>query len=127
MSLVPRCVRCDAPIDAYGRNGGSTLCGTCLAEEGGNRALTHAELQNMSWGDRAYRAILMFCERRPAFTIEQVKAIAYARGLPKPPAEGAWGPITKRAEKSGHIKSDGYIKSRNPSQHGKPVVLWRVQ
>ena len=99
-----------------------------LAIEGGQRALDHAQrVSNMTWEERAYRAILWFMERRPVFTVEQVKEAAYSRGLPRPPAEGAWGPIIKKIQREGRIENDGYVASKNPSQHGKPVVLWRVQ
>jgi hypothetical protein len=101
--------------------------GRRLADDGGRRALTHAELQTMSWGDRAYRALLHFMERRPVFTIEQVKDYAYGKGLPKPPAPGAWGPVTKRAIRAGRLTFERFTESANATQHGKPVKVWRVK
>jgi hypothetical protein len=103
------------------------ITGQQLAEEGGRRALAHAELHNMAWGDRAYRALLFLRRGRTEFTVEQVKPEAYARGLPVPPAEGAWGPITKRLVREGRIEFSRYMDSRNPSQHGKPVKVWRIK
>jgi tRNA(Ile2) C34 agmatinyltransferase TiaS len=31
--MVPRCPRCDARVDPYGREGGNSLCRKCRAEE----------------------------------------------------------------------------------------------
>lgn len=101
--------------------------GRQLADEGGRRALSHAERENMTWGERAYRAILYCAERHPFITIEEVKAFAYSRGLPRPPAEGAWGPVTKRAIKADVITFERYCDSKNASQHGKPIKVWRVK
>lgn len=32
MTMIPRCSRCDAPIDPYGRDGGHAWCRACLDE-----------------------------------------------------------------------------------------------
>lgn len=32
MSMILRCVQCDAKIDSYGRDGGMPLCRRCLDE-----------------------------------------------------------------------------------------------
>jgi hypothetical protein len=53
--------------------------------------------------------------------------VAYRRGLPQPPAPGAWGPIVKRLVREGRIEFVRFEESRNPSQHGKPVKVWRVK
>lgn len=105
-----------------------TATGQQLAEHGGQQALDHAQrVSNMTWAERATWAILYFMERRPVFTIEQVKDFAYAKGLPKPPADGAWGPVVKKLANSKRLKSDGVVRSTHPSQHGKWVTVWRVQ
>ena len=102
--------------------------GRRLADEGGQRALSHADVQNMSWGQRAERALRIYChtQKGKVITIEKFRPWAYSRGLPEPPAPGAFGPIVKAAARNGLIKDEGFQPSDNATQHGKPVKLWRV-
>lgn len=101
--------------------------GQQLAEEGGHRALDHAERVEDDWGNRAYAALVAYSRFASMLTIEQVKEEAYNHGLPEPPAPGAWGPVTKRAKKEGLIEFLRFNTSANATQHGKPVILWRVK
>jgi hypothetical protein len=43
MSMIPRCSRCDAKLDPYGRDGGHAWCLECLAEHRELLALRDAD------------------------------------------------------------------------------------
>jgi hypothetical protein len=100
-----------------------------LAVEGMERAVAHANRVEPRWSDRAYSFLLSFITRfdPPWLTIEQVKFWSYRNGLPQPPSPGSWGSVTRRAKAEGHIVFDKYEPSQNASQHGKPVIVWRVK
>jgi predicted amidophosphoribosyltransferase len=55
MSMIPRCSRCDAKLDPYGRDGGHAWCLECLAEHRELLALRDAECgpDPLPWRDVA--------------------------------------------------------------------------
>ena len=95
-----------------------------LAEEGIRKSVEHAEDVVPEWRERAFDWVQKYAQWHRSLTIEDVKALAYERGLERPPAEGAWGAITIRARKAGIIRFDTYRESANASQHMKPVRVW---
>ncbi len=100
--------------------------GRDLAEEGMARAEDHAERVEPKWGAQAYDRFTAYCANGGYVTVEAIKAWAYDTGLPKPPAEGAWGAVTRRAVRDGVIVFHEFTESQNASQHMKPVRVWRV-
>lgn len=99
--------------------------GEQLAKQGMLRSTTHADAESPGWSSFAFDALLRYAETHQFFTIEQLKDWAYFNGLPVPPAPGAWGGIARRGIKEKIIIFDSYRESRNPSQHMKPVRVWR--
>lgn len=98
-----------------------------LALDGMERSTAHAERVCPSWTSAAFKAILEYAANcNEPFMIEDVRKVAYDAGLPRPPAEGAWGTPTKRAAAQGIIQFVGYEKSANATQHGKPCKVWRA-
>lgn len=101
------------------------MSGEQLALDGMACAEAHANRVHYNWSAEAERHIIAYAmAAKGPFSIEQVRRIAYATGLDRPPAEGAWGAPTKRLVKRGVIEFAGYQTSANASQHCKPVKLW---
>ena len=99
--------------------------GAQMAEQGIFRSAKHAETSSPGWANFAFDALLKYARTHQSFTIEQLKDWAYFNGLATPPAPGSWGSVTRRAIKAKVIVFDCYRESKNPSQHAKPVRVWR--
>lgn len=101
--------------------------GRQLAEQGIRQSVEHADAVEPTWSERAFKILWTYALTHVTFTVEEVKDHAYANGLPRPPAEGAWGSPTRRAIKQGIIRFDSYRESKNASRHNCPVKVWRSQ
>lgn len=106
--------------------------GRDLAEVGAQRALDHADRNEIDWSGRAWGLLLDYVRRlriRDAdkrFMAEEVREWAQGQGLPKPPDPRAWGALFSRARRAGWITSAGYTESKNKQAHCRPTQLWRV-
>lgn len=98
------------------------------ADDGIQRAVTHADAVEPSWSDRALNALLWYAsatgggERPGPFLIEDMRACAYLAGLPPPPDGRAWGAVVQRAARAGHIVQVGFERAK--SSNCSPKCLW---
>jgi hypothetical protein len=95
-----------------------------LTDKGIEQAKEHAEQVHPGWSDRALEYFRLYATLHPSFMTEDVRAYAYADGFDMPPAEGAWGGVSRAAKKAGYVSARGKTESKNPSQHGKYMTLW---
>jgi hypothetical protein len=56
---------------------------------------------------------------------EDIRARAYAAGLPKPPSERAWGAVMTAARQAGLIEFARFGLVRNAKAHRTPAAIWR--
>lgn len=91
------------------------------------RVVANADEREPGWPDRAYAALLRFCEQeRNPFIIEEAREWAEARGFITPPHDHrAWGAIVQRAARAGVVLKDGYAPAR--SSNLSPKVRWRAR
>ena len=99
-----------------------------LAQEGIDRAVSHADRVIEHWSDLAYEFFLLSILNRPGkqFRTEQPINHAESHNIPKPPDNRAWGAVIQRGAKAGFIKKVGYEPGTNPTAHGRPVTVWEV-
>ena len=97
-----------------------------LARAGANLALDHANDMRLGWGDDADDQLSAFLRTYPnrEFLAEEVREFAYARGLPKPPNERAWGGVMMRAKAYGLIRWAGTKAVKNRKAHAANAALW---
>lgn len=99
-----------------------------LRDEGIQRSLTAAERRAEGWAEWAYSALVRYCQAAHLLTAEEVREWAHrVLDLPEPPDPRAWGGIFQRAVRAGIVVRDGYRPHRDPSRHGAPSMVWRVQ
>ena len=91
--------------------------------QGMEAAIAHAESVQEGWKEAAYYFILVFPNKE--FRNEEIRKFAYAKGLPQPPAERAWGGVIVRAARAGMIEKIGIEHSQNPEAHQAMVGKWR--
>ena len=95
------------------------------ADQAMARALDHADQVRPGWSNDALRLWRDYARTHPSFRTEDVRAHAQAHGFPPPPDERAWGMIARRAKAGRLVANDGYVTSRRPVAHARPVTLWR--
>lgn len=101
------------------------------ADQGIERAASHAERVLPGWCDRAAEAVrqaLLRTRLDDTFTIEQLRgAIATADllPLPDPPDARAWGHVTRRAVKLGYVERLPGQYRAAVSSNGSPKPLYR--
>jgi hypothetical protein len=85
-----------------------------------------AKHAGQKWQDDATRHAEQFLKsvRTRPFMAEDLRAFAYAQGLPKPPSERAWGAVTMRLHRAGRIFAQGTAKVRNPKAHRANATSW---
>lgn len=67
------------------------------AEQGIESSAEHANKVESEWTGQALGMLCAIGAEMPDFTVEEVREIAEARGLPDPPDKRAWGAVTRRA------------------------------
>lgn len=94
---------------------------------GMQRAADRADRVNDGWTETAYANLVMLCRagdlREPKLG-EDIRELAYARGLPTPSDGRAWGAVFLRARKSGLMVRAGYGNAK--SSHLSPKPLWKA-
>lgn len=98
--------------------------GKQVAEQGAFSTFV-ASGSDPKWAMFAFDALVQYAQNHELFATEDLKAWAYLKGLVEPPAPGAWGPVTMRAKKEKIIEFSHMRPSKAPTQHGKPVRVWR--
>lgn len=94
-------------------------------EDGIKRALLSAEAVIPGWGDSALAMLRRFIAYHSGpFMTEDVRAFAYANGLPHPQRDKAWGGVIRRAFKSGLINKVGQGVAKDPTRHRGYTALW---
>lgn len=111
-NVGPVCTRCKEPTARD------------LTEKGIAESAAHAEQVASGWKERALAFFKLYATLHPTLMTENVRAYAYERGLDRPPAEGAWGSVTRKAMTEGYVRKVGFKTSDNASQHGKPMALF---
>ena len=92
------------------------------------RAAEHAERDYPGWGDTAYANIAALCRagRLGAPTLaENIRALAYAAGLPRPRDGRSWGRVFRRARDTGLIVHAGFGAAKSSNLSQKP--LWQAR
>jgi hypothetical protein len=67
------------------------------AEAGIESSAAHANRVESEWTGQALGMLCAIGAELSDFTVEEVREIAEARGLPLPPDRRAWGAVTRRA------------------------------
>ncbi|MBA3599494.1 MAG: hypothetical protein H0W40_19310 [Methylibium sp.] len=90
-------------------------------------AVEHADQVEPAWSDRAFAILGEYVADTSAdFTIEDVRVVAEAMGLPRPPDCRAWGAIARRGHRAGLIvPTERFISSNDPKSHRGPNRVWR--
>lgn len=88
------------------------------------RAADHADRADDSWGSKALGFVVEVCARGQMFTSEDVRELAYKQGLTRPPDERAWGAVLYEARTLGYVRSAGFVNSRLPHAHQRPIRRW---
>jgi hypothetical protein len=100
--------------------------GALEADEGIERSARRQRAIDPFWSELAYKFLLAYSQEHPhCFSVELVKAHAYAHGLKEPYSGSAWGQIVRRAIREDRIVYAGLEPSINGSRHTSPVRLWR--
>lgn len=79
-----------------------------------------AEHADPGWADDAVLQVAEFARSHRYFATEDVRA---RYGTPEAINPKAWGPVMKRAEKSGIVAADGFMAVN--SSNRSPKVRWR--
>jgi hypothetical protein len=96
-----------------------------LTNEGINRAVEHADDENLGWSQRAFLFLLRYmCDKRTFMTEEVREAAKHL--IPDPPSQRAWGGIVRRAVTGGFVKKIGFKPVSNPKAHQTPASVWQV-
>jgi hypothetical protein len=92
-------------------------------DTGMQSSAAHAERVTPGWGEQA-REIVKTIPRDCHFTMERAREWCYARGLPVPPEQRAWGAVTTKLLRDGDIEAHGWAPAA--SSHGSPKRTYRV-
>lgn len=106
-----------------------TFTGKELARAGAKLAEDHAEAEHLGWKDLADGYLLEFLsQHKGKFLAEQVREFSYARGLPRPSSERAWGGVMMHAssEDKRIIKWAGHAQVSNRRAHSATAALWEA-
>lgn len=80
---------------------------------------------NLSYYHKALSFALEWCKiQMKPFTSEELKNAFYALGNDPPDECRIWGAVIVEVRKSGIIKANGFIISKNPICHSRPQQLW---
>lgn len=94
-----------------------------LRDEGITRSLNTATLHDWSWNLVASEALIEYVSTHSGpFMIEDVRE--WARKVPVPPSNRAWGAVVLQAARNGLIKKVGYGVTMNPRSHRTPATMW---
>lgn len=93
-----------------------------LQRDGIARATRHA---SSVWLDAADRIVRALAHRGQPFTSDDAWAQLAALGYQEPQEPRALGGVLKRLAARGVIrKTGGWMESRRPQNHGRPVAVW---
>jgi hypothetical protein len=103
-----------------------TTEGARLRDEGMATAIAHAERDAPGWGRAALLMVEAFCKNlgQLPFMNEDVRVYAYARGLPLPPDDRAWGGVMRTALLHKVVRQIGTRPVKAASGHRGPRALW---
>lgn len=81
--------------------------------------------RDFGWTDCALAMVETYARACPTLTTEEVRAYAYAKGLPRPPNEHAWGSPMMRARKLGWLAPGAIEPATAERVHCGRVMRWR--
>lgn len=98
------------------------------AQEGIDRAVTHADMVTPGWSQNALEFIRLHVSRNRGkrFTGYELVQASIAYGLDQPPSPKAWGSPIQRAARLGLLVKRGTVPDPNPDRHGSDVPLWEA-
>jgi hypothetical protein len=98
-----------------------------LRDHGIQLSLFNAERNCPDWHGMAMRVLGNYIRKFPGkkFQAEDLRAWAYAQGLPEPPSHRAWGSVIVSAKRKGIIQFVGYENVDNPRAHSTPASVWK--
>jgi len=100
---------------------------TSLKEKGMQTAIDHADAVCPGWSDTAYKFFIEWLSQKKSgypFMVEEVREAAAMAGIPEPPSKRAWGSLTAKARRNGHIVSIGTRQVKNPKAHMANAGVW---
>jgi hypothetical protein len=94
--------------------------------EGIQKAVDHAEKENVGWNQKAYDFLIKFLNNHNGyFMAEEVRVYAQQMNFELPPSNRAWGGVILKASRSGLIQSCGIHKVKNKRAHCANAAVWR--
>jgi hypothetical protein len=100
---------------------------TSLKEKGMQTAIDHADAVCPGWSDTAYKFFIEWLSQKKSgypFMVEEVREAAAMAGIPEPPSKRAWGGLTAKARRNGHIVSIGAKPTKGKSAHNCYASVW---
>lgn len=97
------------------------------AERGIESSADHANKVESEWTGQALGMLCAIGAELPDFTVEEVREIAEARGLPLPPDKRAWGAVTRRALHKKRMVPTGERRRAKTSNGSKKDVYRLVR
>lgn len=64
--------------------------------------------------------------QQTSFTSEDVTNAYNRTANPKPSTNNVWGAVFHNLHRAGLIKHIGYVKSKTPSSHSRPISVWML-
>lgn len=123
--LKPKTLNSETPVTDPTLNLFDVPKGEKLREEGIKRAADHSgpdwQGAAVEWAGRRIRAM----EPGTLFTMEEVRAHVYSKGLPKPPDERSWGAVARKLVNLGLCKPEGYVQAKMAQAHRGPKRQYR--
>ena len=103
----------------------SARSGRDLGHAAADSAARHADRESKDWSDRALEILRVYCLTHPDVMAEDVRQVAAAQDLPKPPELRAWGAVMLRGKAVGYIKHVGWTTAKDPRVHARPTGIWK--
>lgn len=91
-------------------------------EDGIRRSAAHADAVDPTWRAKAMGYVRLHAVVHATFLTEDVRGMAEADGLPKPPDGRAWGSVMQGAVRARIIRRVGYAPAH--SSNGSPKCVW---
>lgn len=102
-----------------------------LRDQGLNQAVSHAEVVDPGWKDRAWEQFVKWIQSKPTgyfFLIEDFRRICEKENLiEQPPSKRAFGFLSVKGAKAGLIRQNGTAKVKNSTAHRANAALWIVK
>lgn len=86
-------------------------------------------LARKAWRVAAYKLLVEYAKTYPAPTLMTEDVIEWAHGqggLPEPPDRRSWGAVILAAKRARLLTFEGYAAHKDPSRHGAPSAVWRI-